>query len=296
MEPQATNDFDPHRVPRQVSLTMTAQLSGFLEIATEAAIAAGEVLLSYLGNIGTATQKGRPGDLVTVADKASEAVVLEILQRHFPTHAILAEESGKLGLAESQYLWAIDPLDGTTNYAHQYPFFAVSIGLLIAGVPEVGVIFDPFHQELFRAAKGLGATKNRRPIQVSTTNQLSESLLVSGFAYDRHETIDNNYAEFCHLTHITQGVRRSGSAALDLAHVACGRVDGYWERGIAPWDVSAGVILLQEAGGKVTAYDESLLSIESGRILATNGLIHHSLSQELIKVPSLSTISNIISK
>ncbi len=275
---------------------MTAQLSGFLEIATEAAIAAGEVLLSYLGNIGTATQKGRPGDLVTVADKASEAVVLEILQRHFPTHAILAEESGKLGLAESQYLWAIDPLDGTTNYAHQYPFFAVSIGLLIAGVPEVGVIFDPFHQELFCAAKGLGATKNRRPIQVSTTNQLSESLLVSGFAYDRHETTDNNYAEFCHLTHITQGVRRSGSAALDLAHVACGRLDGYWERGIAPWDISAGVILLQEAGGKVTAYDESLLSIESGRILATNGLIHHSLSQELIKVPSLSTISNIISK
>lgn len=275
---------------------MTSQLSGFLEIATEAALAAGEVLLSYLGNIGTATQKGRPGDLVTVADKASEAVVLEILQRHFPTHAILAEESGKLGLAESQYLWAIDPLDGTTNYAHQYPFFAVSIGLLIAGVPEVGVIFDPFHQELFCAAKGLGATKNRRPIQVSTTNQLSESLLVSGFAYDRHETTDNNYAEFCHLTHITQGVRRSGSAALDLAHVACGRLDGYWERGIAPWDISAGVILLQEAGGKVTAYDESLLSIESGRILATNGLIHHSLSQELIKVPSLSTISNIISK
>ena len=275
---------------------MTAQLSGFLEIATEAAIAAGEVLLSYLGNIGTATQKGRPGDLVTVADKASEAVVLEILQRHFPTHAILAEESGKLGLAESEYLWAIDPLDGTTNYAHQYPFFAVSIGLLIGGVPEVGVIFDPFHQELFRAAKGLGATKNRRPIQVSTTNQLSESLLVSGFAYDRHETIDNNYAEFCHLTHLTQGVRRSGSAALDLAHVACGRLDGYWERGIAPWDISAGVILLQEAGGKITAYDESLLSIESGRILATNGLIHHSLSQELIKVPSLSTISNIISK
>ncbi len=272
------------------------QLLGFLEIATEAALAAGEVLLSYLGNIGTATQKARPGDLVTIADKASEAVVLEILQRHFPDHSILAEESGKLGLPESQYLWAIDPLDGTTNYAHQYPFFAVSIGLLIAGVPEVGVIFDPFHQELFRAAKGLGATKNRRPIQVSATTQLSESLLVSGFAYDRHETADNNYAEFCHLTHLTQGVRRSGSAALDLAHVACGRLDGYWERGIAPWDISAGVILLQEAGGKVTAYDESPLSIESGRILATNSLIHQSLSQELIKVGAKAARSNIIAK
>lgn len=275
---------------------MTSQLSNFLEIATEAALAAGEVLLSYLGKIGTATQKGRPGDLVTVADKASEAVVLEILQRHFPDHSILAEESGKLGLPESEYLWAIDPLDGTTNYAHQYPFFAVSIGLLIAGVPEVGVIFDPFHQELFRAAKGLGATKNRRPIQVSTTTQLSESLLVSGFAYDRHETTDNNYAEFCHLTHLTQGVRRSGSAALDLAHVACGRLDGYWERGIAPWDISAGVILLLEAGGKVTAYDENPLSIESGRILATNGLIHHSLSQELIIVGDKTARSNIIAK
>ncbi len=275
---------------------MTSQLSNFLEIATEAALAAGEVLLSYLGKIGTATQKGRPGDLVTVADKASEAVVLEILQRHFPTHSILAEESGKLGLLESQYLWAIDPLDGTTNYAHQYPFFAVSIGLLIAGVPEVGVIYDPFHQELFRAAKGLGATKNRRPIQVSATTQLSESLLVSGFAYDRHETTDNNYAEFCHLTHLTQGVRRSGSAALDLAHVACGRLDGYWERGIAPWDISAGVVLLQEAGGKVTAYDEKPLSIESGRILATNGLIHHSLSQELIIVAAKAARSNIIAK
>ncbi len=276
-------------------MTSLPQLSGFLEIATEAALAAGEVLLKYLGNIGTATQKGRPGDLVTIADKASEAVVLEILQRHFPSHSILAEESGKLGLAESQYLWAIDPLDGTTNYAHQYPFFAVSIGLLIAGVPEVGVIFDPYYQELFRAAKGLGATKNRRSIQVSSTTQLSESLLVSGFAYDRHETADNNYAEFCHLTHLTQGVRRSGSAALDLAHVACGRLDGYWERGIAPWDIGAGVILLKEAGGKVTAYDESSLSIESGRILASNGLIHHSLSQELMKVP-LSTRSNIIAK
>ena len=277
-------------------MTSSTQLTGFLEIATEAALSAGEVLLSYLGNIGTATQKGRPGDLVTVADKASEAVILKILQRHFRDHSILAEESGKLGLPESQYLWAIDPLDGTTNYAHQYPFFAVSIGLLIDGIPEVGVIFDPFHQELFRAAKGLGATKNRRPIQVSSTNQLSESLLVSGFAYDRHETSDNNYAEFCHLTHITQGVRRSGSAALDLAHVACGRLDGYWERGIAPWDISAGVVLLQEAGGKVTAYDQSPLSIESGRILATNGSIHHSLSQELIGVSALSARNNIIAK
>ena len=264
----------------------------FLEIGTEAALAAGAVLQGYLGKLDAIVEKGRPGDLVTQADKASEAVILDILRRHLPSHSILAEESGKLENTESEYLWAIDPLDGTTNYTHQYPFFATSIGLLIAGVPQVGVIFDPFHNELFRAAKGLGATCNRRPIQVSETAELSKSLLVTGFAYDRRETSDNNYAEFCQLTHLTQGVRRSGSAALDLAHVACGRVDGYWERGIAPWDIAAGVVLLEEAGGKVTAYDDTPLSIESGRILATNGHIHASLSHELLQAPPLSAWGN----
>jgi myo-inositol-1(or 4)-monophosphatase len=262
----------------------------FLDIATEAALAAGVVLQDYLGKLEDAiTEKGRPGDLVTAADKASEQVILEILRRHFPQHSILAEESGKLGNQDNEFLWAIDPLDGTTNYAHQYPCFAVSIGLLIQGIPKVGVIYDPFHNELFRAAAGLGATRNRRPIQVSETAELSKSLLVSGFAYDRRETADNNYAEFCHLTHLTQGVRRGGSASLDLAYVACGRLDGYWERGIAPWDVAAGIILVQEAGGKVTAYDGSPIQIESGRILATNGYLHDSLSQTLIQVPPLST-------
>ncbi|MEI6445210.1 MAG: inositol monophosphatase family protein [Nostocales cyanobacterium ELA583] len=262
----------------------------FLDIATEAALAAGVVLQDYLGKLEDAiTEKGRPGDLVTIADKASEQVILEILGCHFPQHSILAEESGKLGNQDNEFLWAIDPLDGTTNYAHQYPCFAVSIGLLINGVPKVGVIYDPFRDELFRAAAGLGATRNRRPIQVSQTAELSKSLLVSGFAYDRRETADNNYAEFCHLTHLTQGVRRDGAAALDLAYVACGRVDGYWERGIAPWDVVAGIILVQEAGGNVTAYDGSPMKIESGRILATNGHLHNSLSQELMQVPRLSS-------
>ncbi len=258
----------------------SSELQILLEIATEAAFAAGAVLQGYLG-LEEIAEKERAGDLVTAADLASEAVILDILARHFPTHAILAEESGKLGNTESEYLWVIDPLDGTTNYAHQYPFFAVSIGLMIADVPQVGVIFDPFHNELFRAAKGLGATCNRRSIQVSQTAELSKSLLVTGFAYDRRETTDNNYAEFCHLTHLTQGVRRSGSAALDIAHVSCGRLDGYWERGIAPWDIAAGIVLLQEAGGKVTAYDGSPIKIESGRILATNSHIHELLSREL---------------
>ena len=258
-----------------------ADLEIFLDIATVAALSAGAVLQGYLGKVEDKTTEKRPGDLVTAADKAAETVVLETLRRHFPEHAILAEESGKLGNQNREYLWAIDPLDGTTNFAHEYPFFAVSIGLLINGVPQVGVIYDPFHNELYRAAQGLGATCNHRAISVSKASELSKSLLVTGFAYDRRETSDNNYTEFCHLTHLTQGVRRGGSAALDLAHVACGRLDGYWERGLSPWDITAGIIILREAGGKVTAYDGSDFKMDSGRILATNGYIHQSLSREL---------------
>jgi myo-inositol-1(or 4)-monophosphatase len=154
-------------------------------------------------------------------------------------------------------------------------------------VPQVGAIFDPFHNELFRAARGNGATRNRQPIRVSQTRELGKSLLVTGFAYDRRETADNNYAEFCHLTHLTQGVRRAGAASLDLAHVACGRLDGYWERGLSPWDIAAGVVLVEEAGGKVTAYDRSPFIVRSGRILATNGYIHDSLSTALLQVKPL---------
>jgi myo-inositol-1(or 4)-monophosphatase len=263
------------------------QLQIFLEVATEAALAGGAVLQSYWGKLQAVEEKGRPGDLVTEADKSSEKVILDVIQRHFPDHAILAEESGQLGNLSNPYLWAIDPLDGTTNYAHQFPYYAVSIALLIEGVPQVGVVFDPLRPELFRAAKGLGATRDRRPMSVSQTSTLSSSLLSTGFAYDRRETIDNNYAEFCQLTHLTQGVRRGGSASIDLAYVACGRVDGYWERGLSPWDIAAGVVLVEEAGGRVTAYDSGPLILQSGRILATNDLIHEVLSQALLQIKPL---------
>ncbi|MDJ1174310.1 inositol monophosphatase family protein [Roseofilum capinflatum] len=263
---------------------MTENLQIYLEIATEAALAGGAVVMSYQGKLQDIRQKGRPGDIVTEADKASEAVILEILQRHFPDHGILAEESGKLGDRQSRYLWAIDPLDGTTNYSHGYPNFSVSIGLLIDGVPQVGVVFDPSRQELFRAAQGLGATLNRQAIAVSATPTLADSLLVTGFAYDRRETDDNNYAEFCHLTHLTQGVRRGGSAAIDLAYVASGRLDGYWERGLSPWDITAGIVLVQEAGGTISAYNGSPLKIDSGRILATNGSLHDPMVEALRQI------------
>ncbi len=270
-----------------------SQLQIFLDIATEAVLSAGVALQDYLGNLENIEEKGRPGDLVTEADKKAELIILDVLQRHVPSHRILTEESGALGNLESELMWAIDPLDGTTNYAHQYPVAAVSVGLMVNGVPAVGAIYDPFRQELFRAATGLGATRDRRPIHVSSTAELAKSILVTGFAYDRQQTADNNYAEFCYLTHLTQGVRRSGSAALDLAYVACGRFDGYWERGLSPWDITAGIVLVQEAGGIVTAYDHSPLEISSGRILATNGKIHTSLSQELHQVPSLTIWSDL---
>jgi myo-inositol-1(or 4)-monophosphatase len=262
-------------------------LAAFLDIATEAALAGGAVLQTYWGQLESVQEKGRAGDLLTEADQLAEQEILKVFRRHLPDHQILAEESGVSGNPESPYLWAIDPLDGTTNYAHQYPFSATSIGLLWDGIPQLGVIFDPFHQELFRAARGLGATRNRQPIRVSKTEELAKSLLVTGFAYDRRETADNNYAEFCQLTHLTQGVRRGGSASIDLAYVACGRLDGYWERGLSPWDIAAGIILVQEAGGKVTAYDQSPQVLNSGRILATNGSIHAQLSQALLKVRPL---------
>lgn len=274
-----TQSTDPQSVDTQLQI--------FLDIATEAALAAGVVLMDYLGKLDSIQEKGRPGDLVTAADKDAEKTVLDILQRHLPDHDILAEESGQVGDRHSPYQWAIDPLDGTTNFTHQYPFFSVSIGLLYQGTPHLGVVYDPFHDDLFRAAKGLGATCNRRPIHVSDTDTLANSLLVTGFAYDRRETSDNNYAEFCHLTHKTQGVRRGGSASIDLAYVACGRLDGYWERGLSPWDIAAGIVLVEEAGGRVTAYDQSPVQVESGRLLATNRRIHQELSDTLVSIRPL---------
>ncbi|MCS7226086.1 MAG: inositol monophosphatase [Gloeomargarita sp. SKYB31] len=258
------------------------ELAIYLDIATEAAWAGAAVLQTYWGKLAEIEEKGRSGDLVTAADRESEAAILAVLQRHFPTHSILAEESGwQTTRPQPEFLWAVDPLDGTTNFAHQYPLYSVSVGLLFQGEPVVGVVLDPLRQELFRAARGLGATRNRQPMQVSRTDTLERSLLVTGFAYDRRETPDNNYAEFCHLTHRCQGVRRGGSAAIDLAYVACGRLDGYWERGLSPWDITAGIVLVREAGGLVTAYDGQPVDVFSGRLLATNGWIHAALSYAL---------------
>jgi myo-inositol-1(or 4)-monophosphatase len=180
---------------------------------------------------------------------------------------VLAEESGwKEG--QSDLAWCVDPLDGTTNFAHGFPFFATSIGLTWQGRPLLGALAVPALQQQFWAAPGLGAWCNDQPIRVSDCQDLASSLLVTGFAYDRHTRLDNNYAEFAYFTHRSRGVRRPGAAAVDLAFVAAGRLDGYWERGLSPWDLAAGVVLVEQAGGLVCAYDGGPIDLAEGRLIA----------------------------
>lgn len=261
-------------------MNSTAPLPEWLEIASAAAQAAGALLQQFWGNLKDIRDKAIPGDLVTEADQASERLLIAWLSRHFPAHQILAEESG-WRQSPSPFIWAVDPLDGTTNFAHQYPVAAVSMGLIYQEEVLLGVIYNPFTQELFQAVKGGGAYLNGHPIRVSQVTDLAHSLLSTGFPYDRRHNPDNNYAEFCRFTDLTQGVRRAGAASLDLAYVACGRLDGYWEKGLKPWDMAAGVVLVQEAGGQATDYLLEPLKWAEGRILASNGHLHATMSQVL---------------
>jgi myo-inositol-1(or 4)-monophosphatase len=175
----------------------------------------------------------------------------------------------------------VDPLDGTTNYTHQFPMVSVSIGLVQNGKPIVGVVYNPILNEFFEGAEGCGARRNGEIISVSKISTLTRSLLVTGFPYNRNEITDNNYAQFIRMTQISHGVRRIGSAAIDLSYVACGRLDGYWEKGLKPWDMAAGVVLVQEAGGKISSCDSTPFDLSKYDLLATNGLIHEMLSKEL---------------
>lgn len=257
------------------------EIKQYHSIAIEVAKAGGKVLQDNWDQVLQIREKAFPGDLVTQVDQLSEDVVIDTIRKHYPSHAILSEESGMLKAEEEDFLWVVDPLDGTTNYTHHHPMVAVAIALLHRGKPIVGVVYNPIYNELFEAAKGQGARLNGTKIHVTETSLLPKSLLATGFAYDRTETPNNNYAQFCHMTSMTQGVRRGGSAALDLAFVAAGRLDGFWERGLQPWDIAAGAVLVEEAGGKVSDYDLSPLKLNTGRVLATNGPIHYPLSQEL---------------
>ena len=248
-----------------------------LNFVIQTAREAGGVLIDRLGRARIST-KGDI-DLVTEADLAAEKLIIERIKSHYPRHAILAEESGasvELDAGKSDWKWIIDPLDGTTNYAHGYPCFCVSIAVERAGQIELGVVYDPTRDELFAAERGQGATLNERPIRVSTIADLNSAMLCTGFPYNVRERPD--FArEFINFTMTAQAVRRDGSAALDLAYLACGRFDGFWEDGLNAWDIAAGLILIEEAGGRVTDFRGAPLSIYTPKVLATNGLVHEAM-------------------
>lgn len=248
-----------------------------LNFVIQTAREAGGVLIDRLGRARIST-KGDI-DLVTEADLAAEKLIIERIKSHYPRHAILAEESGasvELDAGKSDWKWIIDPLDGTTNYAHGYPCFCVSIAVEHAGQIELGVVYDPTRDELFAAERGQGATLNERPIRVSTIADLNSAMLCTGFPYNVRERPD--FArEFIKFTMTAQAVRRDGSAALDLAYLACGRFDGFWEDGLNAWDIAAGLLLIEEAGGRVTDFRGAPLSIYTPKVLATNGLVHEAM-------------------
>ena len=261
-------------------------LLNLFKIAKESALIGNEILIKNYNKIQTITSKGRKGDLVTNVDLEVEEKIKDYLSKKTPDISIHAEESGKL-IKTSELTWCIDPLDGTTNYSHGYPFFGTSIGLLYKNNPILGSISVPYLNELYSACIGKGAYCNDKEIRVSNTSTLFDSLLVTGFSYDRFDIEDNNYAEFCYLTHKTRGVRRGGAAAVDLAFVASGKVDGYWERGLEIWDLAAGAIIVTEAGGVVSDYPNGEFNLSSGRILACCPKLEKELKLELSKVSPL---------
>ena len=253
-------------------------LDTIMKVAQEAALEAGEVLLNFLGPGLYVTKKG-PRDLVTEADLAAEQIILKRIQGHFPQHSFLLEESGKRGESECQ--WVVDPLDGTTNYAHGYPFFSVSIAFKIENQIRLGVVYDPVAQELFSACLGQGSLLNGKAIGVSKEKELSQSFLATGFSYEQEE-METNLDLFRSVSKEVQAVRRDGSAALDLCYVACGRFDGYWELSLSPWDMAAGKILVEEAGGRISCLDGSPFQLTNRTILATNGYLHDRIGSLLV--------------
>jgi myo-inositol-1(or 4)-monophosphatase len=265
-------------------LSTTANES-FLPAMSAIAREAGALLIEYFHQGLKIEYKGE-ADLVTAADRASETLIRERVAKQFPAHDVLGEEQG-LKDRGSEYRWYVDPLDGTTNFAHGYPVFCVSLALEHRSESErrrvVAVVYDPTRDELFTAQAGKGAKLNGAPIHVSQAAQLNECLVATGFpSHKRHK---NPNIHFYHqITLRTHGVRRAGSAALDLCNVACGRFDGFWEFNLNPWDTAAGVLIIEEAGGKVTRFDGSAFQIDSRETLGSNGLVHAALVREFQEI------------
>lgn len=256
-----------------------------LELAIRAAREAGAILRDYAGRQFQIEHKGRI-NLVTEADLASERYIKELIAVQYPKHRILAEESGASqpddqGGPPSDYCWIIDPLDGTTNFAHGYPFYCVSIGLECKGEVIAGVVYDPTRDELFAAERGAGATLNDRAIRVSEVDRLERGLVVSGFPYDVRERMEHYLPAWQHFLERAQAVRRDGSAALNLSYLAMGRFDGYWEFGLNAWDTAAGSLMVTEAGGRTTKTDGTPFDLFTPSLLCSNGLIHDEMLEVL---------------
>ncbi|MBI5571779.1 MAG: inositol monophosphatase [Desulfomonile tiedjei] len=253
----------------------------FLSRLTEEA---GQVLLSYFSGSFRIERKGgdeTPIDIVTDADRVSEDLILKAIAREFPDHDVLAEETPP-ALTGSRWLWIVDPLDGTVNFAHGLPLFCISIGLMHDNVLVAGMVYDPLRRESFFALRGEGAFLDGNRIEVSQADRLDRSLVATGFPYDRGTAPDNNVKEFASVVTRVQGIRRAGSAALDLAYVAAGRLDGFWELKLKPWDMAAGMILVEEAGGRVSDRTGSPTDVYTYCVVATNGKIHDPLLKLLI--------------
>lgn len=256
-------------------------LESVKQVAVRAAYRAGKALNNHFGNLTKVSKKGAI-DLVTAADLESEQTIVETIRETFPKHAILAEESGELkGSDEGR--WIIDPLDGTTNFAHNLGIYSVSIAFMHNDDIVVGIVFNPTNGELFTAIRGQGALLNGHPIHVSTTTTVVDSLLVTGFPYTVSSMAADLMARFTQCLTAAQGIRRLGSAALDLCYVACGRFDGFWEENLKPWDTAAGVLIAREAGGLVTDFTSTPFNINEKQILASNGHIH----QEMVTLLAL---------
>jgi myo-inositol-1(or 4)-monophosphatase len=249
----------------------------FLAVAWEAANAAGELIRENWQRPKTIDYKGAI-DLVTSVDRETERKIVDVIRGHFPDHSILAEEETDVQGEDNEYRWIIDPLDGTTNFAHGYPQVAISIALEREGQIILGLVYDPLRRECFRAVKGQGATLNEDPIRTSAVDELDKALLATGFPYDRREKADFYLAFFKAFLTRCQGIRRSGSAALDLCYVACGRIDGFWELKLKPWDIAAGALIVTEAGGSLSDFAGREFSIWGNETLASNNLIHHEMA------------------
>jgi len=245
----------------------------YLTTAVDAVRRAGALQMAGLGRAIDIRKKGTI-DLVTEVDLAVEHMIRALIAERHPDHDILAEELGGPTRPRSRYCWIVDPLDGTTNYAHGLPLFCCTVALEVDGVLEVGAIYDPTRDELFTAERGKGAYLNGVRLQVSQTAALIDALLVTGFPYAVQEKLVELVGLFSAFLGESRAVRRLGSAALDIAYVAAGRMDGFWEQGLNAWDIAAGVLLVEEAGGHVTGLDGGPFVLRTGRILATNGLIH----------------------